>query len=83
MNVGFGPSAKSNGLLHHLPGVVDPLGVMPLLRRGVKNIVACVATHTEPSISMHQFAIGESHLHPLGTFMMIRRKAVKYPRFAA
>lgn len=41
-------------------GVVDPLGVMPLLRRGVKNIIACVATRTEPTVSLEQFAIGKS-----------------------
>jgi hypothetical protein len=32
---------------------------MPLLRRGVKNIIACAATKTEPSITLQQFAIGE------------------------
>jgi hypothetical protein len=31
---------------------------MPLLRRGVKNIIACVATRTEPTVSLEQFAIG-------------------------
>lgn len=47
-------------------GVVDPLGIMPLLRRGVKNIIACVAIRTSPSLSMHQFAIGENVLqHPI------------------
>lgn len=43
-------------------GVVDPLGLMPLLRRGVKNIIACVATRTEPTLSMQEFAIGKPQL---------------------
>lgn len=42
-----------------LAGVVDPLGVMPLLRRGVKNIIACVATRTDPTVSLQEFAEGE------------------------
>ncbi len=49
-------------LLPARTGVVDPLGLMPLLRRGVKNIIACVATRTEPTLSMQQFAIGKSQL---------------------
>jgi hypothetical protein len=41
-------------------GAVDDLAIMPLLRRGVKNIVACVATHTNPDGSMADFAKGET-----------------------
>lgn len=33
---------------------------MPLLRRGVKNIIACVATHADPTaLTKEQFATGE------------------------
>lgn len=39
-------------------GVIDPLGVMPLLRRGVKNVIACVATRTDPMVSLQEFAEG-------------------------
>jgi hypothetical protein len=36
---------------------------MPLLRRGVKNIIACVATHADPAaLTKEQFAIGEEAL---------------------
>jgi hypothetical protein len=40
-------------------GAVDDLAIMPLLRRGVKNIIACVATHTNPDGTMADFAKGE------------------------
>ncbi|WIA39163.1 hypothetical protein OEZ86_005290 [Tetradesmus obliquus] len=40
-------------------GAVDDLAIMPLLRRGVKNIIACVATHTNPDGSMADFAKAE------------------------
>jgi hypothetical protein len=40
-------------------GAVDDLAIMPLLRRGVKNIIACVATHTNPEGTMADFAEGE------------------------
>jgi hypothetical protein len=38
---------------------------MPLLRRGVKNIVACVATKTEPSVTLQQFATGKPPAYAL------------------
>jgi hypothetical protein len=41
-------------------GAVDDLAIMPLLRRGVRNIIACVATHTNPDGSMADFAKGET-----------------------
>jgi hypothetical protein len=44
-------------------GAVDDLAIMPLLRRGVKNIIACVATHTNPEGSMADFAKGENNHH--------------------
>lgn len=37
-------------------GAVDDLAIMPLLRRGVKNIIAAVATHTDPDGTLDQFA---------------------------
>lgn len=37
-------------------GAVDDLGVMPLLRRGVTNIVICLATHKNPDSTIKAFA---------------------------
>lgn len=52
-------------------GVVDPLGVMPLLRRGVKSVIACVATRTDPTVSLQEFAEEEYGLSGLfGAFPM-------------
>jgi len=39
-------------------GAVDDLAIMPLLRRGVKNIIVCVATRTEPTGTLAEFATG-------------------------
>lgn len=40
-------------------GAVDDLAIMPLLRRGVKNIIACVALHTPPNGTLEEFATSE------------------------
>jgi hypothetical protein len=43
----------------HTPAAVDDLAIMPLLRRGVKNIIACVATRADPTaMTKQEFATG-------------------------
>lgn len=40
-------------------GAVDDLAMLPLLRQRVKNIIAAVAVHTGPDMSLEGFAAGE------------------------
>jgi hypothetical protein len=44
------------GCLSFSLGAVDDLAVMPLLRRGVKNIVVCLATYSNPNATIKEFA---------------------------
>ncbi|WIA12481.1 hypothetical protein OEZ85_012516 [Tetradesmus obliquus] len=58
-------------------GAVDDLGVMPLLRRGVTNIVICLATHENPDSTIKAFAKSEYALAGLFGAVPLNAKDAK------